>query len=180
MKNLRGMIEIALVTAIICVLAPWSINIPISPVPVSLTIFALYVGIYAIGWKGGTIACVLYILLGLIGLPVFSNFSGGAAKLFGLTGGYIFGYVFICIIVGLAVDKFEKKIWVHAIAMVIGVAICYLFGTIWFVMVGEGKTFAAALGLCVFPFIPADIVKMIIALIVGPVLRKQVKKINNN
>lgn len=175
--TLKTMIQTALVTAVICVLSPFVIPLPISPVPVSLSIFAIYMGLYAVGFKCGTIATFLYILIGLVGVPVFSGFSGGPAKLFGPTGGYILGYLFICVIAGPIIDKFEKKIWLHIIFMIIGVAVCYLFGTLWFVKVMDGYTFASALSVCVIPFIPADIVKIAVAVIAGPLIRKQIKHI---
>ena len=170
------MIQTALVTAVICVLSPFVIPLPFSPVPISLTIFAIYMGLYAIGWKFGTLACFLYILLGLVGVPVFSGFSGGPAKLFGPTGGYILGYLFICLIAGPVIDRFEKKIWLHVIAMAVGVLVCYAFGTAWFLKIMDGYTLSAAMATCVVPFIPADAVKIAVAVITGPLIRKQLKK----
>lgn len=178
--NTKLMVQVALVTAVICILAPLSIPLPFSPVPISLTILAIYFGLYAIGWKFGTLACFIYIILGLIGVPVFSGFSSGPGKLFGPTGGYIFGFLFVSVIAGICIDKFESKIWMHIIGMIIGVAICYTFGTIWFLIVMDGYTVSSALAACVIPFIPADAVKIIIAVLVGPAIRKGVKKINNN
>ena len=83
---------IGLMTAVICVLAPFSLNLPFSPVPISLGTLAIYFVISVLGMKSGTLSVVLYILLGLVGLPVFANFTGGAGKLFGPSGGYIIGY----------------------------------------------------------------------------------------
>lgn len=176
--NVRLMVQIALVTAVICVVSPFSIPLPFSPVPISLAILSIYLGIYAVGWKWSTLACLLYVLLGLVGVPVFSGFASGPAKLFGPTGGYIFGYFFITVVAGLFVDKYEKKLYMHVIGMVIGVLICYTFGTLWFTVVMEGYTFVSALSLCVIPFIPGDIIKIIIALLVGPPVRKAIKKMN--
>lgn len=174
-SKVKTMVTTAMVTAVICVMAPFSI--PIGPVPISLTLFAIYIGLYAIGWKWGTVSILLYILIGLVGLPVYSNFSSGIGKLLGPTGGYIFGFIFVGIIAGLFIDLFENKIYMHVIGMVLGVIVCYLFGTIWFAKVMEGYTFTTALAACVYPFIPADIIKMIIAVIAGPAIRKGVKKI---
>ncbi len=168
------MVSIALVTAVICVLSPFSI--PIGPVPISLSLFAIYIGLYAIGWKWGTVSILIYILLGLVGVPVFSNFSSGPAKLFGPTGGYIIGYIFVGIIGGLCIDKF-KQFYIHAIGLVIAVAVCYAFGTAWFLVVMPDYDLVKALSVCVIPFIPADIIKIVCAVLVGPVLRKQVKKV---
>jgi biotin transport system substrate-specific component len=174
--TVKEMVKISLVTALLCVLSPLVIPIPISPVPISLSIFVILIGLYAIGAKGGVIACLLYILIGLVGVPVFSGFSAGPGKLFGPTGGYILGYIFICLIAGPIIDKFEKKIWIHVIFMVIGVLVCYAFGTLWFVKVMEGYSFVSALSVCVIPFIPADAIKIAVAAFAGPLIRKQLKR----
>ena len=86
-KKIIMMTTSALMTAIICILGP--LSLPIGPVPVSLTNLAIYLTMYILDWKAGTIAYCLYMLIGLIGLPVFSGFAGGPGKLFGPTGGYI-------------------------------------------------------------------------------------------
>ncbi len=176
MGRTRTLTYIALATAIICVLGPLSLSIPISPVPISLTIFAIYIAVYSLNMKWAIVSTLLYIFTGLVGLPVFSGFSGGPGKLFGPTGGYIFGYIFVALFTGLFVDKWESKKYMHIIGMVIGVAICYMFGTIWLARVA-GMDFNAALAAGVIPFIPADIVKMILAVIAGPALRKALRRI---
>lgn len=183
--NVLVMVEIALITAVISAVSPFTVPLPFSPVPLSLSILAIYIGLYALGWKWGTVSILLYILIGLVGVPVFSNFSSGPEKLMGPTGGYIIGYIFIGIITGLFIDLFEKKIYMHVIGMVLGVAVCYLFGTIHFVRVMEGHTMLSALGLCVFPYIPGDILKIVAAVIIGPILKRRLKKlkveaVNNN
>jgi biotin transport system substrate-specific component len=175
-NSLTTLLFTALAAAIICVLSPFVIAIPISPVPVSLSILAIYIAVYACGFKWGTASVALYILIGLVGVPVFSGFSGGPAKLFGPTGGYIFGYLFVSLIAGLFIDKFTSKIYMHAVGMVLGTAVCYAFGTVWLAHV-TGMGFKAALFAGVIPFIPADIVKIIIALLIGPALRKAIKNI---
>ena len=81
----------ALMTAVTCILAPMSI--PIGPVPISFTNLAIYLSLYLLGWKKGTISYLIYLLIGLVGLPVFSGFTGGPAKLAGPTGGYIIGFI---------------------------------------------------------------------------------------
>ena len=171
------LVRIALVAAIMCILGPISFNIPISDVPISLGVLAVFLGAYVNGWKLGMASCLLYVLIGLAGLPVFSNFTGGAAKLFGPTGGYIVGYFFIALIAGLFIEKFEKKFYMHAIGMVLGTICCYTLGTAWFCF-QSGTEVGAALMLCVIPFIPADIIKMILAIAIGIPVRDAVKKIN--
>lgn len=158
----------AVMTAVMCVLAPMSI--PIGPVPISFTILAIFLALYLLGWKMGTLSFILYLFIGMIGLPVFSGFSGGLGKLMGPTGGYIIGFLPMALLAGIVIEKVNNRA-VHFVAMVLGTAICYAFGTAWFCVVTQTEV-AAALSVCVIPFIPADIIKIVIAVVVGPVLRK--------
>ena len=146
-----AMVVTALMAAVTCILAP--LSVPIGPVPISLTNFAIY------------------LLLGLVGLPVFSGFTGGLAKLAGLTGGYIIGFIPMAIIAGIVIDKFTNR-GIQILGMIVGTAICYAFGTAWFCL-QAGYTVGAALAVCVIPFIPADLCKMVIAMIIGPMVRKR-------
>ena len=100
----------ALMTAITCILGPLSLPIPISPVPVSLTNLVIYFMAYVLGAKLSVISYMVYLLLGMAGLPVFSGFSGGLAKLAGPTGGYLIGFIFLAAIAGFCVEKFPGKI----------------------------------------------------------------------
>lgn len=159
----------ALMTAVTCVLAPFAI--PIGPVPISLTNLVIYVSLYILGWKRATVSYLVYILIGLVGLPVFSGFSGGVGKVLGPTGGYIIGFIPMAILTGAVIGHTKNRL-VHFLAMVVGTAICYVFGTVWFCVVMD-STAAAALAACVFPFIPGDIIKMLIALNLGPVIKKR-------
>ena len=159
-------------TAVTCVLAPMSI--PIGPVPISFTNLAIYLSLYLLGWKMGTISYLMYLLIGAIGVPVFSGFSGGLGKLLGPTGGYIIGFIPMAIISGLVIEKYNNRIF-QFVAMVLGTAVCYVLGTAWFCVIMDVGV-AAALGMCVIPFIPGDIAKIILALMVGPVLRNRLRK----
>ena len=170
--NTYAMAVTALMTAVTCILAP--LSIPIGPVPISLTNFAIYLSLYLLDCKKGTISYILYLLLGLVGLPVFSGFTGGIGKLAGPTGGYIIGFIPMAIIAGIVIDKFSQR-WIQILGMIVGTAICYAFGTAWF-CIQAGYTVSAALAVCVIPFIPADLIKMVIAMIIGcllPVLAKR-------
>lgn len=162
----------ALMTAVTCVLAPMSV--PIGPVPISLTNLAIYFALYLLGWKMGTVSYIVYLIIGIVGVPVFSGFTGGFAKLLGPTGGYIIGFIPMAIIAGLVIEKSGSRI-LHFIAMVVGTAVCYAFGTAWFCVVMKSDV-AAALGMCVFPFIPGDIAKIVIAMVAGPILKKRIQK----
>ena len=97
----KQMVLIALMTAVTCVLGPLSIPLPFSPVPISLTNFAIFLAIFVLGMKSGTISFIIYLLLGAIGVPVFSSFRGGLQVLAGPTGGYLIGFIFLALIMGL-------------------------------------------------------------------------------
>ena len=103
----KQMVLIALMTAVTCVLGPLSIPLPFSPVPISLTNFAIFLAIFVLGMKNGTISFIIYLLLGAIGVPVFSSFRGGLQVLAGPTGGYLIGFIFLALIMGFALDHFD-------------------------------------------------------------------------
>jgi len=172
-KSTRELVLIGVMAAVTCILGPLSLVIPVSPVPISLTNLAIYVSLYVLGCRRGTVSVLIYLLLGLIGLPVFSAYSGGAGKLFGPTGGYLIGFVFMAIIVGWFIDTF-KQLPLHFLGMVLGTAVCYFFGTVWLAW-QAGMNFGAAMAAGVIPFIPGDLVKIIIALAAGPVIRKRLR-----
>lgn len=165
----QQMAVVAIMTALTCILAPFSL--PIGPVPISLTNLVIYFSLYLLGWKLGTLSYVIYLLIGLVGVPVFSGFTAGPAKLFGPTGGYLIGFIPMAIIAGIVIDKFSQR-WIQILGMIVGTAICYAFGTAWF-CIQAGYTVSAALAVCVIPFIPADLIKMVIAMIIGPEIRKR-------
>ena len=162
---------IAVMTAVTCVLAP--LSVPIGPVPISLTNLVIYFSLFILGTKKGTISYLIYLLIGLVGIPVFSGFTGGPAKLAGPTGGYIIGFIVMAVIAGLVIDNCHKPL-IQLVGMIAGTIVCYLFGTVWFCIVAD-STFKAALGICVIPFIPADLIKMIIAMIIGPMIKKRIR-----
>ena len=171
----RKLVLIALMTAITCIFAPMAIPIPVSPVPISLTNLVIMISIDVLGFRDATISYIVYLLLGLVGLPVFSGFTGGLGKLAGPTGGYLIGFIFLAAISGFFVEKFPAKIYMHVVGMIIGMAICYIFGTAW--LAGQlGMSFVAALGVGVIPYLPGDTAKIIIAIIAGPQIRKAVSR----
>ena len=161
----------AVMTALTCVLAPMSI--PIGPVPFSLTNFVIYLSLYVLGWKWGTVSYVAYLLLGMVGMPVFSGFSGGLGRLAGPTGGYLVGFIPMAIIAGLIITH-TKSFPLHYLAMAVGTAGCYAFGTGWDCIKGQSAV-GPALALCAWPFIPVDLIKMAVAMVLGPVLRSRLE-----
>jgi biotin transport system substrate-specific component len=164
---------IGLMTAVTCILGPLSIPMPFSVVPISFTNLAIYFTVFLLGWKKGTISYLIYLLIGVVGVPVFSGFSGGIGKIAGPTGGYLAGFLLLAIISGLFIEKFRGKIYMYALGMVLGLAVTYLLGTTWLAY-QLGLTFKEGLFMGVIPYIPGDIVKIAAALILGPILRKNV------
>ena len=174
--SIKDIIIIALMAAVICVLSPFSITIPISPVPISLATLAIYLTMMILGGTKGTISVIIYVFLGFIGAPVFTGFSGGVGKVLGPTGGYIIGYIFLAIISGMFIDNFRSK-WMQFLGMVVGTIVLYIFGTLWLAF-ETSMTFKEALFAGVIPFIPGDVVKMIIALYAGTKIKNVLNKGN--
>lgn len=170
--NVKTIVLVGLMTAVTCVLGPLSIPLPISPVPISLTNLAIYFTIYVIGMKRGTLSYLIYLLIGFAGAPVFSAFTSGPAKLLGATGGYLIGFIFMALICGFFIDKWPAKRYLHFAGMVLGTVVCYLFGTVWLAYQAS-MSFAAALAAGVIPFIPGDLAKIMIAMLIGPQIRKR-------
>ena len=163
----------ALMTALFCVLGPMSI--PVGPVPISLTNFVFYLTVYLLGTKSGVISYLVYLLLGTAGLPVFSGYSGGLAKLAGPTGGYLVGFIFMGIISGIVIKKSHGKPLFSIPGMAAGTVVAYLFGTVWY-CIEASCTFRAALYVCVFPFLPGDTVKILLAAHTGPLIRRALQR----
>ena len=162
----------ALLSAVICVLSP--MVIPIGPVPITLANLAMYLAVYLLGARWGTMSCLVYVLIGAAGVPVFAGFTGGAGKLLGPTGGYIVGYVLMALIAGRVVEANRRRV-IQLVGLIAGTAVCYVLGTVWYCVSMECGV-AAALGLCVFPFIPGDLVKIGAASVIGPMLRDRLSK----
>ena len=136
------------------------IAIPIPPIPINLALFAVHLSGALLGAKFGLFSQLAFVLLGAFGLPVFQGFSGGMGIITGPTGGYIVGYLVAAFLVGLICERWGRSFRKLCIAMVIGVAACYAFGTVWFMML-TGKGLVAALGMCVLPFLPGDALKIL-------------------
>ncbi|MBQ6399222.1 MAG: biotin transporter BioY [Clostridia bacterium] len=174
----KDMTMIAVMAALICVAGPLSISV--GPIPLSLASFAVYLAGAVLGSKRGTAAVALYLLIGMIGLPVFSGFSGGFQKLAGVTGGYLVGYLPCAFLTGLGAerggDATGRARAVLAGMMAAGTAVLYLIGTVWF-MIQTGNGLGAALGLCVLPFLPGDAVKIVAAVLLSEPIRKALAKI---
>jgi len=135
----KRMALIGVMTAVTCILGPFSIPLPFSPVPISFTNLAIYLAAYVLGMKACTVSYLIYI-------------------------------------VGFFVDHFPGKVALHIVGMVLGLAICYIFGTVW--LAGQlNMTFVAGLGVGVIPYLPGDAVKIIFTALIGPKLRREIYRL---
>lgn len=153
--------------AVLIAVCSW-ISIP-TTVPFTMQTFAVFCVLSLLGGRRGTLAIVVYLLLGAAGMPVFSGFRGGVGVLLGTTGGYIVGFLFTGLIYMLAEKLFGRRLWAQALALILGLAVCYGFGTAWFMLVYARANGAVgvmtALGWCVFPFVIPDLAKLALALL---------------
>lgn len=166
------------VGAALIAVSSW-ISIPLPTVPITLQTMGVCLVASLLGLKRGTLSTLVYIILGAIGVPVFAGFSGGLGVLAGSTGGYIIGFIFTALIVGFASDKFKGKLVALIISMIIGILVCYVFGTAWFAVVyaktSEPAALMTILGWCVFPFLLPDAVKLAVAAIISNRIKKYIK-----
>ena len=155
---------IGLFTAILCILGPIAIILPFSPVPVSLGTLGVLLACLLLGPKNGLLCTALYLLLGFVGLPVFTGFSGGVGKLLGPTGGYMLGYLFLAFAGGRLALYWKRNIFLQGLGLFLAMLLCYLFGTLWLSYQSQ-LTFTTALWTGVIPYIPFDIIKIAAALV---------------
>ena len=160
----RDLTYIALFAVLMAVCA-W-ITIPMT-VPFTLQIFAVFAALATLGGRRGAYAVAVYLLLGAVGLPVGAGFQGGLGWLLGTTGGYIVGFLCIALIYWLMTAKLGESLPVSIAACVLGLAVCYAFGTAWFMVVYARTTgpvgVMTALGWCVFPYVVPDLLKLVLA-----------------
>lgn len=168
--------QIAMFAAILAICS-W-ISIP-TAIPFTLQTFGVFLAVGVLGGKKGTLAVVVYIILGMIGVPVFAGFSGGMQVLLGSTGGYIIGFILSALLMWTMEKIFGKNKAVLLISMILGLLVCYLFGTIWFMTV-FAKTSGAigiwtALTWCVIPYLIPDGIKIAVAFVLSLKLTKILK-----
>ena len=172
----KELVLTAMLAAVIAVCA-W-ISSP-ATVEFTLQVFGVFCALEILGGRNGSFAILVYILLGAVGLPVFAHFTGGLSAITGTTGGYIVGFLFIGLVYWAAEAFIGKHIAVRIASMLIGLVICYAFGTAWFMFVftrtNGAVTLMQALKWCVFPFIPFDLAKMALALLIANRVKKYAK-----
>ena len=163
--------------AVLRMVCAW-ITVPLT-VPFTLQTFGVFAALGTLGGRRGTYAVAAYLLLGLAGLPVFSGFRGGPGVLLGTTGGYILGFLALALLYWAVTARLGQRPVVMAAAMVLGLVVCYAFGTAWFVILYTRTTgpmtVGAALGMCVLPFVIPDLVKLGLALVLSRRLGKRIQ-----
>ena len=164
------------VFAVIMAICSW-ISIPMA-VPFTLQTFGVFMAVGVLGGKRGSLAVLIYILLGAIGVPVFAGFSGGIGVILNTTGGYIVGFLFSALVMWGMEALLGRKPVIQIISMVVGLIVCYALGTAWFMVVYARNTGAVGLGTvlgwCVIPFIIPDLVKIALAFVLSRKIRKYV------
>ena len=172
----RDLTYIALFAVLMAVCA-W-ITIPMT-VPFTLQIFAVFAALATLGGRRGTYAVAVYLLLGAVGLPVGAGFQGGLGWLLGTTGGYIVGFLCIALVYWLITAKLGDSLPAKIVACVLGLAVCYAFGTAWFIVLYTKATgpigIATALGWCVLPYIIPDLLKLALAVVLSGRVKKFLK-----
>ena len=161
------------VCAAVMAVCSW-ISIP-AAVPFTMQTFGVFLAVGLLGGRNGTLAVVIYLLLGAAGLPVFSGFTGGIGHLFGATGGYIIGFVFSALLMWLMERLLGRSLKALVASMIAGLLVCYAFGTAWFMVVYARDSgsigLITALSWCVFPYIIPDALKILLAAIMTRRLR---------
>ena len=154
------------------------ISVP-GEIPFTLQTMGVFLAVGLLGGKRGTLAVLVYVLMGAVGLPVFSGFTGGLGRLLGVTGGYILGFLASALVMWAVEKLLGEKDWAKVIGMLLGLLACYAFGTAWFLVLytkTKGAiTLGAVLGMCVIPYIVPDLLKIAGALILTKPLRRFVK-----
>lgn len=175
-EKIRSMVYIALFAVLMAVCA-W-ISVP-AAVPFTMQTFAVFLAVGVLGGRRGTAAVAVYLLMGTVGMPVFSHFTGGLGVLFQTTGGYLLGFLFTSLIMWGTEAVLGRKPWAVIASMVLGLLACYAFGTVWFMLLYTRNTGAIGLGAallwCVVPYIIPDLIKLALALMLKRRLRSALK-----
>ncbi len=179
MKTKAKSLEITYCATFTALIAACSwISIPAN-VPFTMQTFAVFLTVLLLGGKLGTLSIATYLLLGAVGAPVFAGFSSGMGVLLGTTGGYLLGFLAISMVYTMAVKTPLAKLPVDVAILVLGLTLCYLFGTLQFVTIYsknmEPVGMFTALGWCVFPYIIPDLLKMALAITLAKRLKPYVK-----
>ena len=166
--NVKFLARCALFSALMCICA-W-ISIPIGNMTFTLQSFALFLAFFVLGGKGATVSVAVYLLLGAVGLPVFSGFRGGFGTLLGVTGGYLWGFLISCLAFWIITTLLGEKSKFYAV--IFALLCVYICGTIWFMVYAPGG-FLPILAQSVLPYILPDAAKLLLAFSISGKLQKR-------
>ena len=159
--------------AVLIALCSW-ISVP-ATVPFTLQSFAVLLVCDLLGGRWGLVSVLLYLLLGAVGFPVFSGFSGGLGHLLGMTGGYILGFVLSALVMALMQRLLPRRRVFTLLSMALGLLACYAAGSVWFMQVYTQTKGAISLGavlsICVVPYLIPDAIKIVLACLISERLR---------
>ncbi|KAB8139443.1 biotin transporter BioY [Gracilibacillus oryzae] len=172
-NNLRGIILSSIFAAITAILA--QVQFDVSIVPFSGQTLAVGLTATIIGSRLGSLSMICYMLLGAIGLPVFSGFSGGPQIIAGPTGGFIIGFIFTAFVTGWILEKTKFTIPVAIFANIIGMIITLTFGVVQLKYIAD-MSWNAAMATGVYPFIIVGIMKAVLASWIGIIVRRRLEK----
>lgn len=166
--KLRNMVRCGLCAALMGVCA-W-LAVPVGDTVITMQTFGVFFGLGLLGGKKGTIACCVYLLLGAVGLPVFSGFQGGIGILLGPTGGYLFGFMLTCLSYCLLEGR--VPMWLN---MVVGLLLCYICGSLWFYFAYTEAGLWAVVLKCVVPYLLPDALKLTLAVVIGKRMKENIQ-----
>ena len=168
----RRRTRIALLAAVLCIAGP--LTLPIGPVPVSLTTALLLLTALLLGPGDAALCCGVYLLLGTLGLPVFSGFTGGVGQLVGPTGGFLLGYLPMTALAGCVCQRTSSG-FLRVAGFAAATLALYAAGTAWY-CASAGVSVRGALTVCVLPFLPVDAAKVLGAAFLGGGLQRRLRK----
>jgi len=164
----------AAVMSVVIVVCSW-LTVP-AAVPFTMQTFGVFCTLMLLGGRLGTYSVVIYVLLGAVGMPVFSGFTGGIGRLLGATGGYIFGFILAALVYRLVTYLLKDRQYSQILGCVLGLLVCYTAGSVWFVGVysagGKPVSTASVLSMCVLPFLVPDVIKLLLASALVRTLKK--------
>lgn len=161
--KLRDLTRCALCAALMAVCAWITIPLPFNLISFTMQTFAVFLTLGLLGGGLGTVSIIVYLMLGIVGLPVFSGFRGGFGVLLGPTGGYLAGFL----VSGLVYWVVEKENLPKWVGMILGLVVCYAFGTVWYMIYSGSASLWAVLCACVFPFVIPDLAKIGLAMLLA-------------
>lgn len=178
--KVKNMVQCAMFGALLCLCA-W-IAVPLGDAVVTMQTFGLFLTLGVLGGKRGCAAVLVYLFLGAVGLPVFSGFRGGLGALLGVTGGYILGFAALALVYWLVTALLPDKLPVRVSASILGLLVCYAFGTVWFYVLyvkgGKAIGIGAILLKCVVPYLLPDGIKLALAVAMAEKIKGIHKKLS--